>query len=117
MRFPIINSNLGPILPRFRDIAGFRRRATPPDLIRTSDLIFFNFGALTNFLHYITLRVTKHYCLEINDSYCEHVTIVISRLRDPISQRKFFMLPDNLNEYLTRCGDNLIHCAKNLAIL
>jgi len=55
MRFPIINSNLGPILPRFRDIAGFRRRATPPDLIRTSDLIFFNFGALTNFLHYVTL--------------------------------------------------------------
>ena len=26
----VINSNLGPILPRFRDIAGFRRRATPP---------------------------------------------------------------------------------------
>jgi len=27
----IINSNLGPILPRFRDIAGFLlRRATPP---------------------------------------------------------------------------------------
>jgi len=31
MRFPIvINSNLGPILPGFRDIAGFLRRATPP---------------------------------------------------------------------------------------
>ena len=31
MRFPflVINSNLGPILPRFRDIAGFRRKATP----------------------------------------------------------------------------------------
>jgi len=26
----VINSNLGPILPRFRDIAGFLRRATPP---------------------------------------------------------------------------------------
>jgi len=26
----LINSNLGPILPRFRDIAGFRRRATSP---------------------------------------------------------------------------------------
>ena len=25
-------------------------------LPRTSDLIFFNFGALTNFLHYITLQ-------------------------------------------------------------
>jgi len=29
----VINSNLGPILPRFRDIAGFLlRRATPPPL-------------------------------------------------------------------------------------
>ena len=26
----VINNNLGPILPRFRDIAGFLRRATPP---------------------------------------------------------------------------------------
>jgi len=26
----VINSNLGPILPRFRAIAGFLRRATPP---------------------------------------------------------------------------------------
>jgi len=26
----VINSNLGPILPSFRDIAGFLRRATPP---------------------------------------------------------------------------------------
>ena len=26
----VINSNLGPILPRFRDITGFLRRATPP---------------------------------------------------------------------------------------
>jgi len=26
----IINSKRGPILPRFRDIQGFRRRATPP---------------------------------------------------------------------------------------
>ena len=26
----VINSNLGPILSRFRDIAGFLRRATPP---------------------------------------------------------------------------------------
>jgi len=26
----VINSNLGPMLPRFRDIAGFLRRATPP---------------------------------------------------------------------------------------
>jgi len=26
----VINSNLGPILPRFRDTAGFLRRATPP---------------------------------------------------------------------------------------
>jgi len=26
----VINSNLGPILPRFRDIADFLRRATPP---------------------------------------------------------------------------------------
>ena len=26
----VINSNLGPILPRFKDIAGFLRRATEP---------------------------------------------------------------------------------------
>jgi len=32
----IINSNLGPILPRFRDIAGFLRRATPPQFLGCS---------------------------------------------------------------------------------
>jgi len=26
----VISSNLGPILPRFKDIAGFLRRVTPP---------------------------------------------------------------------------------------
>jgi len=26
----VINSNIGPILPRFRDIVGFLRRVTPP---------------------------------------------------------------------------------------
>jgi len=37
----VINSNLGPILPRFRDIAGFLlRRTTPP-------LFYPNFGGVS----------------------------------------------------------------------
>jgi len=40
----MIDSNLGPILPRFRDIAGFLLRTTPP-LFRP------NFRAVTVELH------------------------------------------------------------------
>jgi len=40
MRFPIgQNSNLGPILPRFRDIAGFLLIITPPRILGCSPWI------------------------------------------------------------------------------